>query len=111
MTIKTIIIPCFNEINTIKTVIDRVKKNIKNEDNIIIVDDCSTDGTKQYLQTLNEKNILVKFHDKNFGKGQAIQTALKSDLKDIIIIQDADLEYNPSDYIFLINSIILKQRD
>lgn len=102
MITKTIIIPCYNEIKTIKIIIDRVRKNINKEDNIVIVDDCSTDGTKQYLQTLKESNIIVKFHDKNFGKGQAIQTGLNSELKEIIIIQDADLEYNPSDYIFLI---------
>ena len=98
---KTIIIPCFNEINSIQIVIERVKKNIDTNDNIIIVDDGSTDGTRNFLESINDKNIKVKFHDSNFGKGKAIQTALKCDLNEIIIIQDADLEYNPSDYPFL----------
>ena len=102
MITKTIIIPCYNEINTIKTVVERVRKNIQKEDNIVIVDDCSTDGSRQYLESLDEPNIFVKFHNKNFGKGQAIQTALNCDLREIVVIQDADLEYNPSDYVLLI---------
>ena len=99
---KSIIIPCFNEINSIQIIIERVKKNININDNIIIVDDGSTDGTRKFLESINDRNIKVKFHDSNYGKGKAIQTALKSELNEIIIIQDADLEYNPSDYTFLI---------
>ena len=102
MTLKTIIIPCFNEIFTISEIISRVNENISNEDNIIIIDDGSTDGTKEFLSKITQKNICVKFHEKNFGKGKAIQTALEQKLNEIIIIQDADLEYNPKDYKFLI---------
>ena len=102
MLTKTIIIPCFNEIKTIKIVLERVKKNINLEDNIIIVDDGSNDGTSEYLKTIDDKNVDVQFHNSNYGKGKAIQTALKRNLKDIIIIQDADLEYNPADYKLLL---------
>tara|TARA_Y100000389_G_scaffold203561_1_gene252343 strand:- start:8410 stop:9102 length:693 start_codon:yes stop_codon:yes gene_type:complete len=102
MITKTIIIPCFNEFKTIELIIERVKKNISIEDNIIIVDDGSNDGTKEYLESITDKNIDVKFHDVNQGKGQAIQTALSGNLNEIIIIQDADLEYNPNDYRLLL---------
>ena len=102
MITKTIIIPCFNEFKTIKLIIERVKKNISAEDNIIIVDDGSNDGTKEYLESISNKNIDVKFHDINQGKGQAIQRALSGSLNEIIIIQDADLEYNPNDYKLLL---------
>ena len=103
---KTIIIPCFNEINTIAEIINRVEANIVNKDNIIIVDDGSTDGTKEYLSEIKRENILIKFHENNYGKGVAIQTALKNELNKIVIIQDADLEYNPKDFKFLIKPFI-----
>ena len=102
MITKTIIIPCFNEFKTIELILERVKKNISTEDNIIIVDDGSHDGTKEYLESISDKNIDVKFHDINQGKGQAIQTALSGNLNEVIIIQDADLEYNPNDYKLLL---------
>ena len=102
MITKTIIIPCFNEFKTIELILERVKKNISTEDNIIIVDDGSNDGTKEYLESISDKNIDVKFHDINQGKGKAIQTALSGNLNEIIIIQDADLEYNPNDYKLLL---------
>jgi len=98
---KTIIIPCFNEKNTIEVIINRVVDEIDfNNDKIIIVDDCSTDGTVEILQKikLNNQNLKIIFHDKNLGKGGALQTAFKQTLNEIIIIQDADLEYDPSDY-------------
>ena len=99
---KTIIIPCYND-NTILEIIERVK-NINNNDNIIIVDDGSTDGTRELLSKINNSNIIIKFHENNFGKGKAIQTALSEELKEIII-QD-DLEYNPKDYKFLLKPFI-----
>ena len=108
---KTIIIPCFNEINTISEILKRVKENINKVDNIIIIDDGSTDGTKELLSDINEKNIVTKFHEQNFGKGKAIQTALYEKLNDIIIIQDADLEYNPKDYKQLIKPFVEANAD
>ena len=108
---KTIIIPCFNEIKTIKILLNRVKNNISSEDNIIIVDDGSTDGTTDFLKTIKEKNIEVVFHNDNSGKGNAIQTALDKNLKDLIIIQDADLEYNPKDYNLLLRPFLETDAD
>ena len=61
MITKTIIIPCFNEISSIKIILERVQKQINDDDNIIIVDDGSDDGTKEYLKTINEKNVIIKF--------------------------------------------------
>lgn len=98
---KTIIIPCFNEKNTIEIIVHRVANEINSSnDTIIIVDDCSTDGTTEILQKLKSEyqNLVIIFHDKNLGKGAALQTAFKQTLNEIIIIQDADLEYDPSDY-------------
>tara|TARA_Y100000590_G_scaffold459175_2_gene615620 strand:+ start:14065 stop:14757 length:693 start_codon:yes stop_codon:yes gene_type:complete len=108
---KTIIIPCFNEINTIQIIIEKVQGCIDSEDNIIIVDDGSTDGTKEVLKNLNNSQIEVKFHEKNFGKGRAIKTALNGKLNDIVIIQDADLEYNPKDYSLLVQPYLETDAD
>jgi glycosyltransferase involved in cell wall biosynthesis len=97
---KTIIIPCFNEEKNIQKVIERVKKKINQEDNIIIVDDGSTDGTKEVLKKIDLKNIKVILNEQNLGKGSALKTAFKQTelLNEIILIQDADLEYSPDDY-------------
>ncbi len=99
----SIIIPCYNEKSTIKIILKRVEESLKNSQilnyEIIIVDDLSNDGTKEILKEINNQEKLnVYFHDKNLGKGAAIQTALKYSSGDIILIQDADLEYDPRDY-------------
>ena len=95
----SIIIPVFNEKRTIKEIIDKIiiLKNIKKE--IIIVDDGSTDGTKNILKKLNYKEIRkIIFLKKNLGKGAAIRAAKNYITGEIVIIQDADLEYDPQDY-------------
>ena len=99
----SIIIPCYNEINTIKEIIKKVIYNLQqysfDDYEIIVVDDCSNDGTSQVLEQISiEKNIKIFSHTQNLGKGAAIQTGVKSTTGEIIIIQDADLEYDPSDY-------------
>ena len=99
----SIIIPCYNEKNTINLILKKVKESlIKNSIlnyEIIIIDDYSDDGTREILKELDYKdNIFVYYHDNNLGKGAAIQTAIKHLTGDITIIQDADLEYDPSDY-------------
>ena len=99
----SIIIPCYNEKNTINIILNKIIQSLKNYKilnyEIIIVDDFSNDGTKEILKNLkiNEK-IKIYFHENNFGKGAAIQTALRHITGDITIIQDADLEYDPFDY-------------
>jgi glycosyltransferase involved in cell wall biosynthesis len=93
-----VIIPCYNEIGTIEKVIFKIKNQKINNLKIIIVDDFSVDGTREYLKNLNDNNIKTVFHNKNFGKGKAIRSGIAISKSDIIIIQDADLEYSPDDY-------------
>lgn len=103
----SVIIPVYNEKNTIVEIISRVKAvNIDKE--IIVVDDCSTDGTRDILKSISISNNPIKlfFHETNLGKGFAIRTALQHVSGDIVIIQDADLEYDPQDYYKLIKPII-----
>ena len=93
----SIIIPVFNETNTILKILNRISK-IKIKKQIIVVDDCSNDGTKEKIKK-NKLNIdKVIFHKKNLGKGAAIKSAQKFVKGNYVIIQDADLEYNPKDY-------------
>jgi len=104
----SVIIPVYNEEKTIKEVIGKVKKakigNIAKE--MIIVDDFSTDNTRNILKNLENKSLKVFYHKKNMGKGAAIRTGLKNSTGDILIIQDADLEYNPSEYKRLLKPIM-----
>ena len=99
----SIIIPCYNEKNTIENILKRIDQSLKDNRllkyEIIIVDDFSNDGTKKVLENLTSKEKIQIFsHNKNLGKGAAIHTALSHITGDIIIIQDADLEYDPFDY-------------
>lgn len=100
----SIIIPAYNEINTIEEIIKRVKRiNINKE--IIIVDDGSKDGTREFLKNLNDFEIRVFFNKKNYGKSHSVRVGIKEAKGEIIIIQDADLEYDPEDYYKLIEPI------
>ena len=99
----SIIIPCFNEKNTIEDILKKIDQSLNyykfSNFEIIVVDDFSTDGSKEVLKKLsNKEKIQIYFHDNNLGKGAAIHTALKYTTGDIVIIQDADLEYDPFDY-------------
>ncbi|SVB19373.1 uncharacterized protein METZ01_LOCUS172227 [marine metagenome] len=104
----SIIIPAYNEQDTIREILSKVEKvslaNVEKE--IIIVNDSSTDKTPEILKTINKKNIKIYHHKKNKGKGAAIQTGLKYVAGDAIIIQDADLEYDPEEYPKLLAPII-----
>lgn len=107
-----IIIPVYNEEDTIENVIDVVDNvdfcGLKK--NIIIVDDCSTDSTRSILKKYEDK-FKVIYKDKNGGKGSAVSIGFKNAMSDIVVIQDADLEYDPNDYIKLINLIIRDDAD
>lgn len=95
----SIIIPVFNEKKSIEEIIKRVQAvDVGLEKEIIIVDDCSQDGTCQILEKLNYPNMKLFFHSKNKGKGAALQTGFSKAKGDIILIQDADLEYDPKEY-------------
>jgi len=100
--------PCFNEIRTIDTILEKVLSvKLPCEREIIIIDDCSTDGTREYLQKYNKSDIIKVFlHDSNQGKGAALRTGFSKAAGDIIIIQDADLEYNPNDYHKLLQPVL-----
>jgi glycosyltransferase involved in cell wall biosynthesis len=105
----TVIIPVFNEVGTILKVIEKVQE-VPIEKEIIVVEDGSTDGTKDVLEGYGE-GIKVYFHEINQGKGAAIRTAIPHITGDIVIIQDADLEYDPSEYPRLIASILEGKAD
>ena len=107
----SIIVPCFNEIDTLNKVINKIKDSPVLNKEIIIVDDFSSDGSREYLANLKDENITVKFHKKNKGKGAAIHTGIKYAKGKIIIIQDADLEYDPNEYPSLIKPIIENKAD
>ena len=104
----SVIIPVYNEEKTIGEVIEKVKKvKINNvEKEIVIVDDCSKDNTRNILKNIKDKSLKIFYHEKNMGKGAAIKTCLKNATGDIILIQDADLEYNPHEYEKLLKPII-----
>ena len=107
----SVIIPAYNEAGTIADVIRKVK-NAKLENiskMIIIVDDASTDGTEKILAKIKDSSIKIFHHKKNLGKGAAIRTALKHVTGDMVIVQDADLEYNPNEYQSLLQPIIDKK--
>jgi len=94
----TVIIPAYNEKNTIEEILQRVQM-MEMADEILIVDDGSVDGTREILQSLDGIGpIRVIFHDVNQGKGAAVTTGMKHATGDVMIIQDADLEYDPRDY-------------
>lgn len=98
------IIPCFNEKDTILLILDKVLElNLDKE--IVIVDDFSNDGTREILKNLNRDEVKVVYHEKNKGKGAAIRTGLQYATGDVVIIQDADLEYDPNDYYELVKPI------
>ncbi len=106
----SVVIPVFNEIRTIEEIIRRVQAvNLDKE--LILIDDYSTDGTREYLQKLSAPNILVLFHEKNQGKGAALQTGFEHVTGDIVVIQDADLEYDPEEYPLLLNPILMSKAD
>lgn len=107
----SVVIPVYNEAKTIKEIVRRVQA-VDLVKEIIIVDDSSTDGTKDILNELkDEKEITVFFHQINQGKGAALRTAFQHVKGEIVIIQDADLEYDPQEYSKLIKPIIEGKAD
>lgn len=106
----SVIIPVYNEKKTILIAVEEVLAT-PYEKEIILVDDGSTDGTQDIIMSINMQNIKTIFHDKNYGKGRAIQTGFKNAIGDIILIQDADLEYDPMDYPIILQPILSGKAD
>lgn len=104
----TIIIPVFNERPTIEAILEKVIQadSLGLTKEIIVVDDGSTDGTTEILRHYRSKDVTALFHDRNQGKGAAVRTGIKNATGDIILIQDADLEYHPEEYPKLIKPFI-----
>ena len=102
----SVVIPVYNEFDTIETLIARVM-SVGLADEIIIIDDGSTDGTRKLLQEFApaHESIRLILHEKNQGKGAAVQTGFQAATGDLILIQDADLEYDPRDYVTLLKPI------
>ena len=108
----SIIIPCYNEQSTIKEIIYKIKNQSKIDKEIIVVDDYSQDKTRDILkQDLKDVIHKVVLNDQNYGKGYSIRKGIEHSTGDCILIQDADLEYNPSDYNKLLNPIINNKAD
>jgi glycosyltransferase involved in cell wall biosynthesis len=108
----SVIIPCYNEISTIEQVVQTVTRVIGDEGEIIIIDDFSTDGTRELLkQKIDAQLAHVIYQDKNMGKGAALRTGFAIATKDIVIVQDADLEYDPEEFHTVIEAILIGQAD
>jgi len=97
----TILVPVYNEEKTLMSVLSEIEK-LQIDKEIIVINDGSTDGTKEILGSLQNKDIRVIHHSENLGKGKAIQTGLRYSTGDVVAIQDADLEYRPSQIVELL---------
>ena len=108
----SVIIPCYNELSSIEQVVQSVIEVIGDEGEIIIVDDFSTDGTREVLKNnIDGKLARVIYQYVNQGKGAALRAGFAAATKDIVIVQDADFEYDPHDYPIMIESILNDQAD
>ena len=108
----SVVIPCYNEVSSIEQVVKSVIDVIGEEGEIIIVDDFSTDGTREALENnIDGKLARVIYQTMNQGKGAALRAGFATATKDIVIVQDADFEYDPRDYPIMIESILSDQAD
>ncbi len=102
----SVVIPCYNEVTTIEAILDAVRASEIRDKEILVVDDASTDGTRDKLRSLDGKaGVKVLFHERNQGKGAALRTGFRAATGDVVIVQDADLEYDPKEYPKLLGPI------
>jgi glycosyltransferase involved in cell wall biosynthesis len=107
----SVVIPCFNEAATILDLLERVRSAPVASKQIIVVDDGSSDGTRELLQGLQADDLTVLLHERNRGKGAALATGLAAARGEICIVQDADLEYDPAEYPLVIGPIVQGKAD
>jgi len=106
----SVVMPCFNELATIKEVVERVLASPWVHE-VVIVDDGSTDGTRDVLAGYTDERIRVILHDRNQGKGAALQTGFRAALGPYVVVQDADLEYDPAEFGELVQPLLADKAD
>jgi len=102
----SIVIPCYNERKTIEAIVAAVKASPYPDKEIIVVDDCSSDGTREFLQGKGDDFAKIIYHERNQGKGAALRTGFAHASGDIVIVQDADLEYDPQEFPRIVEPIV-----
>lgn len=108
----SVVIPCYNEARTLAQVLDAVRQAEPDGKEIVVVDDCSTDGTREILKEQEDRgDIRAFYHDVNKGKGAALRTGFAQTTGEVVIVQDADLEYQPSEFMTVIGPILKGQAD